>query len=155
MTTFLVVASIVVGVVVALGVLALTIRKIATSATVGALADPAVAGAISAAPALLGGIDAEGVGSTHGNGALALHRDRLVFVLGMPRRTIEIPLADVTSVEVAPALRMPGRYSRGGGPWLTVQWRQAEGTGTAGVLVPEPKKWAQAIRPGEWIDTTG
>lgn len=84
-----------------------------------------------------------------GNGVLALHPGRLVFVLGVPRRTIEIPLAQIHDVEVSKALRTPGRYARNGRPWLMVRWKAPDGEGVIGVLLPDPQRWAQAIRPNE------
>ena len=155
MTTALAIVGGIAGLAVVLVVVSLLARRVAAKVTADALTDVATVGAIAVAPALLGGVSAPGIGRARGNGVLALHPGRLVFVLGVPRRTIEIPLAQIHDVEVSKALRTPGRYARNGRPWLMVRWKAPDGEGVIGVLLPDPQRWAQAIRPNEWRDTTG
>ena len=153
----IVVGSIAAAVVFAV-VLVTLLKRVAVKVTADALADPAVAGAITVAPALLGGLHMVGGRRTRGNGVLALHRDRLTFVLGTPRRSIDIPLAPITDVEVSKVLRTPGRYVRQLRPWLIVRWpapELGEAGAVAGFMIADPQRWAQAIRPNEWRDTTG
>jgi hypothetical protein len=148
----------VVGGAIALVALGFVLKGVVKSATASAMADPATAGAITAAPALMGGIAAPGFGRTRGNGVLALHPDRLTFVLAVPRRVITVPIAAVTEVEVARTLKLPGKFTAGAGSWLMVRWSNTSdtdlaGDGTAGFLVADPERWAQAIRRNDWRDT--
>ena len=155
MKVALIVLAAVVASVLFAAVLVRLLQRVTAKVTADALTDPAVAGAITAAAALLGGLHMVGGRRTQGNGVLALHRDRLTFVLGKPRHSMDIPLAPITDVEVSKVLRTPGRYSRQLRPWLIVRWPTDEGEAVAGFMVADPQQWAQAIRPNGWRDTTG
>ncbi|MGB8858331.1 MAG: hypothetical protein WCC60_03700 [Ilumatobacteraceae bacterium] len=155
MTLVLAVVGGLAGLAVVMAVTISSIRRAAAKVTADALGDQAAAGAVIAAPALMGGLHMVGMRRTQGNGVLALHPDRLTFVLGKPRRSVDIALAPITDVELSKVLRMPGRYVRQLRPWLIVRWPTQQGEAIAGFIVAEPQRWAQAIRPNDWCDTTG
>jgi len=108
-----------------------------------ALADDEVQGAGAVTTGRLLGAFGVGGGLVRGVGAVAVHRDRVVFVLAAPRRVMTFPLALLTDMEVTKVLRFPGRYARLPRPMLVL--RAGEAAGMA-VLVRDPEALATAVR---------
>ena len=108
----------------------------------GAEADPTIMGASRTVRCLYGGGDNDGMGSLVGNGVLAMTATSLVFVLGVPHRTMTIPRDSIRKVSQERTLRMPGRIRRGGFPWLVVEWSDNAGhLARAGFAIRDAQPW--------------
>jgi hypothetical protein len=104
--------------------------------------DPLLAGARHVTAASFGGGEGMDVPSVAGVGMLGIASDALVFVLGMPHRSLSIPLARITDVTLERTLRVPGRIRRGSSPWLMVHWTDGRGgAAKAGFMVPNGPQW--------------
>jgi hypothetical protein len=127
----------------------LFVRWIDCRAKAKALAAPEVQGAAVVTTGRLVGAFGVGNGRVRGTGAVAVHPDRVVFVVATPKRVMELPRALLTDVEVTKVVRFPGRYARLTRPMVVL--RAGEAAGMA-VLVPDPQALADAItrahRPG-------
>jgi hypothetical protein len=114
-----------------------------------AAGDPHLAGTIETTAAHYGGGIDDGMGSVIGNGILgrrAGHPGGLVFVMYVPRRTIDVPASAIRGLHIDPVLRVPGRYAKGRLPWLMVEWVTAQGrTATSGFQVREPERWKSEL----------
>lgn len=129
------------------GAMFVFVRWVARRATATALAAPEVQGAAVVSTGRLVGAFGVGSGIVRGTGVVALHRDRILFVLAAPKRVMELPLALITEVEVTKVLRFPRRYARLPRPMLVL--RAGEAAGLA-VLVRNPQALADAIKPGRY-----
>lgn len=85
-----------------------------------------------------GGQSASGL-SVGGVGLVAVFDDRVEFGLLRPVRTLAIPRDSITSVVVETTLRVPGRYRRGGPPFVVVSWGE-------GRIVAFQTQHAESIR---------
>ncbi len=118
-------------------------------------AHPAVRDAEHSDRVVLGGFDGPHVPRLHGNGVLALNADLLVFVSrGVPHQVVEIPVLQITKVDLTSALRLRRHWRRNRRHWLRVRWQTGEGVATMGVIVPDPARWAQNLSHLAPSDTT-
>ncbi len=117
--------------------------RLSRRAVARALASPETVGARYTTLGRLIGAHGVGSGIVRGTGVVALHHDRLVFVLGVPSRVMSFPLSQMTDLEVTKVVRFPGRYSAMPSPMVVV--RAGEHAGMA-VLVRDPEALAAAIR---------
>ena len=80
-----------------------------------------------------------------GTGVLAVLPDEVRFVLATPRRSLAIPRAAITSATVERTLRVPGRYQRGGAPFVVLRWTTADGERVAGFQLREGERVLAAL----------
>ncbi len=109
-------------------------------------AHPAVRDAEHLDRVVLGGFEGPHTPRIHGKGVLALDTDLLVFVArGVPHHVVEIPVLQITTVDLTSALRLRRHWKRNRRHWLRVRWQTGEGVATMGVIVPDPARWARNL----------
>ncbi len=112
------------------------IRRVGHRVVASASADPDTDGATTMVPALMQGGQTEAGHQLNGNGVLALFPTEVRFVLAVPRRTMTIPHASITSATVTKRLRLPGVRRAGGPPWLMIVWAGPVGSQSTGFQTP-------------------
>jgi len=81
-------------------------------------------------------------GTLRGNGAIALTKDELIFLMAAPRREVRIPLAAIRDVRLPKSFAGRSVFR----PLLVVKYATDEGEFERGWVVPDAAKWADAIR---------
>jgi hypothetical protein len=116
---------------------------------------PSVQGATHVDRVLLGGLEGPEMPRLHGKGVLALNFDVLVFVTASaPHHVVEVPLVQITKVDLTSALRLRHRWKRNRRHWLRVRWQTGRGVATMAVIVPDPARWARNLSHVGSPDTT-